>query len=368
MTHAMLKGSNIPLDATAVRAVLRWAPGTDVPDVDVSALLLGADGRVRSDEDFVFYNQPRHPSGLVRHLPKKRVAEGLTDTVEADLAALEAGVDRVVVAASADGGSFGQVRELTVLLYDSAAPASTDPIAVFEVAPETGRESAMICGELYRRGAGWKFRALGQGYESGLVGLATEFGISVDDGEQQDAAPASSGDPEPQPQPAAPAQPLPPAQPQQAAQPLPPAAPAAPTQPLPVDPRPGHAQPPAAPLPAPQPATGAQPAPRPEPQPAAASWGGESWGAGAAPTQPPVPGYGYPPPPASAPPVPGYGYPPPQPAAQPAYGYPPHPAYGYPQQAQPVTPPPAAAGRYPQPPAHDPVFTLPPQGPQFQKR
>ncbi|WP_258028863.1 TerD family protein, partial [Streptomyces fradiae] len=58
MTHEMLKGSNVPLDAAAVRAVLRWSPGPGVPDVDASALLLGADGRVRFDEDFVFYNQP----------------------------------------------------------------------------------------------------------------------------------------------------------------------------------------------------------------------------------------------------------------------------------------------------------------------
>ena len=73
------------------------APGAGVPDVDASALLLAAGGRVRSDEDFVFYNQPRHPSGLVRRLPKKRVAGGLTDTVEADLAALDPSVDRVVI-------------------------------------------------------------------------------------------------------------------------------------------------------------------------------------------------------------------------------------------------------------------------------
>ncbi|KOG90505.1 TetR family transcriptional regulator, partial [Streptomyces varsoviensis] len=64
MTHAMLKGSNIPLEARAVRTVLRWTPGPGVPDVDASALLIGDEGRVRSDEDFVFYNQPRHPSGL----------------------------------------------------------------------------------------------------------------------------------------------------------------------------------------------------------------------------------------------------------------------------------------------------------------
>ncbi|MEU1780866.1 TerD family protein [Streptomyces abikoensis] len=197
MTHAMLKGSNIPLDAPTVRAVLRWTPGPGIPDVDASALLLGDAGRVRSDEDFVFYNQPRHPSGLVRHLPKKRLVEGATDSVEADLTALDPSVARVVLAASADGGPFGLVRDLCVLLYDTArsGAGSTDaePIARFDVTPETGDETAMLCGELYRRGDGWKFRALGQGYASGLVGLATEFGISVDEPEE-DGAPATPGD------------------------------------------------------------------------------------------------------------------------------------------------------------------------------
>ncbi|MEU1281927.1 TerD family protein [Streptomyces sp. NPDC005805] len=196
MTHAMLKGSNVPLDATAVRAVLRWTPGAGVPDVDASALLLGTAGRVRSDEDFVFYNQPRHPSGLVRRLPKKRVAEHLTDTVEADLGALDASVDQVVIAASSDGGTFEHVRDLRILIHD-AAVADGEPLAVFDVRPETGEETAIICGELYRRGDGWKFRAVAQGYPTGLVGLATAFGISVeetdpaaDPGPEQQAAPA----------------------------------------------------------------------------------------------------------------------------------------------------------------------------------
>ncbi|MFD9791256.1 TerD family protein [Streptomyces sp. NPDC059070] len=211
MTHAMLKGSNVPLDATAVRAVLRWTPGADVPDVDASALLLAADGRVRSDEDFVFYNQPRHPSGLVRRLPKKRVGEGLTDTIEADLTALDASVERVLVTASSDGATFGSVRDLRVLLYD-AGPAGAEPLAVFDVKAETGEETAIICGELYRRGDAWKFRAVGQGYPTGLVGLATEYGISVDEdagqgGEGADqqapahAAPPSQSQPQPLPQP-----------------------------------------------------------------------------------------------------------------------------------------------------------------------
>ncbi|MFI1187375.1 TerD family protein [Streptomyces californicus] len=192
MTHTMLKGSNVPVDATAVRAVLRWTPGTGVPDVDASALLLGASGRVRSDEDFVFYNQPRHPSGLVRRLPKRSVADGLTDTVEADLGALDASVDQVVIAASSDGAAFEQVPDLRILLYD-AAYADGEPLAVFDVRPETGEETAIICGELYRRGEGWKFRAVGQGYPTGLIGLATAFGISVDDSEASQGAQDPAG-------------------------------------------------------------------------------------------------------------------------------------------------------------------------------
>ncbi|WP_030681892.1 TerD family protein [Streptomyces rimosus] len=191
MTHAMLKGSNVPLDTTAVRAVVRWTPGAGVPDVDASALLLAADGRVRSDADFVFYNQPRHPSGLVRHLPKTRLADGLADTIEADLAALEASVDRVMLTASADGGTFAHVRDLRVLLYD-ASSGEDEPIAVFDVVPETGKETALICGELYRRGDQWKFRALGQGYEQGLNGLATEFGISVEEDDDAAAGPGTA--------------------------------------------------------------------------------------------------------------------------------------------------------------------------------
>jgi stress response protein SCP2 len=202
MTHAMLKGSNVPLDATRVRAVLRWTPGQQVPDVDASALLLGPEGRVRSDEDFVFYNQPRHPSGKVWRLGKKRGAEGLTDTIQADLAGVESEVGRILLVASADGVTFDQVRALRILLYD-AAVADGEPLAYFDVKPETGQETALICGELYRRGEGWKFRALGEGYSNGLKGLATDFGISVDESEETEGAQgAVTG-----------AQPLPPEQP-----------------------------------------------------------------------------------------------------------------------------------------------------------
>ncbi|MFF7153294.1 TerD family protein [Streptomyces sp. NPDC008139] len=198
MTHVMVKGSNTPLDAPGIRAVLRWTPASGSPDVDASVLLLGSNGKVRSDADFVFYNEPRHPSGLARHLPKKRVSGSLTDTVEVDLAALGSDVDRVVIVASCDGGPFAQVQDLCVLLYDTTGPQHA-PVITFEVRPDTGYETALNCGEIYRKDGGWKFRALGQGYDTGLVGVATEFGIAVDDVEGGDsdrtAVPATTAPP-----------------------------------------------------------------------------------------------------------------------------------------------------------------------------
>ncbi|MCB5164891.1 TerD family protein [Streptomyces bambusae] len=188
MTHAMQKGSNIPVTPTAVRAVLRWTTGPEVPDVDASALVLGRDGRVRSDEDFVFYNQPRHPSGSVWRLGKKLLGEDVTDAIQADLAAVPAAVDRVLVVASAEDVPFERVRDLRILLYDATVEGGAEPLAYFDVRPETGAETALICGELYRRGEGWKFRALGEGYSDGLVGLATDHGISVDENQADPGA------------------------------------------------------------------------------------------------------------------------------------------------------------------------------------
>ncbi|MFC7467890.1 TerD family protein [Actinomadura keratinilytica] len=237
MTHAMLKGSNVPLDATAVRAVLCWTAAPDVPDVDASALLLADDDRVRSDEDFVFYNQPRHPSGAVWRLGKRRLPEGLTDTIQADLAGLEPQVRRILLVASTDELPFERVPSLRIDLYDTSGADATGatesaPVATFEVQPETGAETALICGELYRRGEGWKFRALGEGYSNGLVGLATDFGISVDDSEEPGAAdPAEPAELPDAPEfPAAPEASAPPA-----------------SQPLPLPPTTAGPQPPAQP-------------------------------------------------------------------------------------------------------------------------
>ncbi|MFE1713220.1 TerD family protein, partial [Streptomyces sp. NPDC058728] len=165
----MDKGANLPITSTGVRAVLGWAAGPGVPDVDASALLLTGGGRVRSDADFVFYNQPRHASGAVRHLGKRPGA----DTVAVDLAAVEPDVERVLLCASADGGSFGQVPGLHLVLLD--APSGVE-LARFDM--RAGPETAFVSGELYRRSGAWRFRAVGQGYASGLAGLAKDFGIT----------------------------------------------------------------------------------------------------------------------------------------------------------------------------------------------
>ncbi|MFI1368106.1 TerD family protein [Streptomyces griseochromogenes] len=178
----MPKGSNTPVPATALRIELGWRSGPGVPDADASALLL-AGGKVRSDGDFVFYNQPAHASGAVRHEGKRSVGQRVTDTLLVDLARVESGIERIVLAASADGGTFGQVPDLYIEVTDASGGAA---VARFD-SPGASVETAFVLGELYRRQGIWKFRAVGQGYSSGLEGLATDFGITVD--EPQHAAP-----------------------------------------------------------------------------------------------------------------------------------------------------------------------------------
>lgn len=209
---SMSKGSNTPVPTTALRVELGWRTGPGVPDADASALLL-AGGRVRSDGDFVFYNQPAHPSGAVRHEGKRNAGGQVTDTLLVDLARVEPGIETVILAASSDSGTFGRVPGLYIEVKDAARGTVA---ARFDSAGATS-ESAFVLGEFYRRQGTWKFRAVGQGYSSGLEGLATDYGITVD--EPQHAAPASPAAPPP----SAPAAPAPPAA--RPAAPPPPAAP-----------------------------------------------------------------------------------------------------------------------------------------------
>ncbi|MGP4043434.1 VWA domain-containing protein [Streptomyces sp. 2A115] len=192
--RSMSKGANFPVSSSAVRAELAWHKGPGVPDADASALLLTAEGRVRDDGDFVFYNQPQHASNAVRHIGKKTVAGVTTDTVEVDLRSLEPAVERIVLCASADGGTFGQMSGLMLRLLDAGSQ-----IELARFGMEATTETAFIGGELYLRDGRWKFRAVGQGYASGLAGLATDFGITVDDDSSATAASTRPTAPVPEP-------------------------------------------------------------------------------------------------------------------------------------------------------------------------
>lgn len=198
---SMSKGSNTPVPTTALRVELGWRSGPGVPDADASALLL-VGGKVRSDADFVFYNQPAHASGAVRHEGKRDAGGRVTDSLLVDLTRVEPAIETVILAASSDGGPFGQVPDLYIEVRDTA---QNTVVARFDN-PGASVETAFVLGEFYRRQGAWKFRAVGQGYDSGLEGLATDYGISVD--EPQHAPPSTPPAPAP-PVPSAPAQPAP---------------------------------------------------------------------------------------------------------------------------------------------------------------
>jgi stress response protein SCP2 len=181
----LTKGANVALahrssvEESRVHAVVRWSDPDGGADVDVSALLLGSDGRVRGDDDFIFYNAPASSDGSVRLMGKRSADDLAEDRIFVDLEALPGEVTTVVIAASldaADGVGFGDVANLSVDIVDVSGAAR----ARFEV-PGAGPETAMVLGELYVRGEEWKFRAVGQGWDAGLAGLATDYGITVEE-------------------------------------------------------------------------------------------------------------------------------------------------------------------------------------------
>ncbi|MEU5167721.1 TerD family protein [Streptomyces mutomycini] len=208
---AMTPGSNIPLSAARV-AVDVAAPVR----LDVSGLLLTADGKVRSDDDFIFYNQPSGPGVTYRS-----GGGSAPDAIVVDTTAVPPGIEKIVVTASPDAaGQTFQGFEPTATVRnadDGSALATFTP-------PQLGGETALVVIEIYLRNGAWKARAVGQGYANGLAGIATDFGVSVEE-------------------------------PAAAAPPAPAAAPVAPSAPpvAPVDPRiapPAPAAPPAPPAPA----------------------------------------------------------------------------------------------------------------------
>ncbi|MGI5328407.1 TerD family protein [Actinomadura nitritigenes] len=196
----MSKGANIGLSSLttatgSLTAALSWIDPSGEGEADVSVLLTNIDGKVGSDADFVFYNQPTTADESVRLLDKSPTATGSEDRILVDLGALRPDVQRVVIAASRyAGATFGALDELCLTISDSTGAE----LLAFPI-KEADRETAFIFGELYRRDDSWKFRAVGQGYASGLAGLAADFGISVDDSEEQQPGPAPAQPAEPPP-------------------------------------------------------------------------------------------------------------------------------------------------------------------------
>ncbi|MFD8004259.1 TerD family protein [Streptomyces mirabilis] len=201
----MTPGSNIPLSAARVTVDV-----TAPVRLDVSGLLLTADGKVRSDDDFIFYNQPTGPGVTYRS-----GGGAAPDAITVDTGAVPPGIEKIVVTASPDaaGQTFQGIEPTATIRNadDNSVLGSFTP-------PQLGTETALVVVEIYLRNGAWKARAVGQGYANGLAGIATDFGVSV-----EEPAPAPVAAPAPPVQ-----APVAPPAPPVAVTPAPPAAPPAP--------------------------------------------------------------------------------------------------------------------------------------------
>ncbi|MFD8213332.1 TerD family protein [Streptomyces sp. NPDC059697] len=207
----MTPGSNIPLSAARVTVDVA-APVR----LDVSGLLLTADGKVRSDDDFIFYNQPSGPGVTYRS-----GGGAAPDAITVDTGAVPPGIEKIVVTASPDAaGQTFQGIEPTATIRN----ADDNSVLGTFTPPQLGTETALVVVEIYLRNGAWKARAVGQGYANGLAGIATDFGVSVEEPAPAPAAVAAATPPAQAPV----APPAPPVAMTPAPPAAPPAAPAAP--------------------------------------------------------------------------------------------------------------------------------------------
>ena len=191
MGVSLSKGGNVSLtkeapNLTAVVVGLGWdartTTGADF-DLDASALLTNDQGKVLSDQHFVFFNNLRSPDGSVEHTGDNLTGEGEGDdeVINVNLAGVPADVAKIVFPVSIYDAetrqqSFGQVRNAYIRVLNAA---DNRELARYDLTEDASSETAMIFGELYRHGGEWKFRAIGQGYASGLRGIAQDFGVNV---------------------------------------------------------------------------------------------------------------------------------------------------------------------------------------------
>lgn len=191
MPVSLTKGGNVSLSKeapglTKIIVGLGWdaraTDGTDF-DLDASAFLLAESGKVRSDADFIFYNNKIGANGAVNHLGDNKTGQGAGDdeAVKVDLAALPADIAKIAFAVTIHDGegrrqNFGQVSNAYIRVLNEA---NGDVIARYDLSEDASVETAIVFGELYRNGAEWKFRAVGAGFRGGLAPLAGNFGVNV---------------------------------------------------------------------------------------------------------------------------------------------------------------------------------------------
>ncbi len=191
MSVSLSKGGNVSLskEAPGLQAVnvglgwdVRTTTGADF-DLDASALMVGTNGKILSDAHFVFFNNLTSPDGSVEHTGDNLTGEGEGDDemIKVNLVSVPAEVDKIVVTVSiydaeARQQSFGQVRNAFIRVVNQADERE---IARYDLSEDASTETAMIFGELYRYGQEWKFRAVGQGYSTGLRGIAQDYGVNV---------------------------------------------------------------------------------------------------------------------------------------------------------------------------------------------
>ncbi len=191
MAITLQKGGNLSLSKedptlTQLRVGLGWdVRATDGAafDLDASAFLVNISGKVRSDADFIFYNQLRSTDGSVEHTGDNRDGQGDGDdeTIKVDLSKVPADVDKVAVTVTIHDGetrrqNFGQVRNAFVRIINAVSGAE---VVRYDLGEDFSTETAVIFAEIYRNNAEWKFRAVGQGFAGGLKSLCNNYGITV---------------------------------------------------------------------------------------------------------------------------------------------------------------------------------------------
>lgn len=191
MSVSLQKGGNVSLtktDATLKKLVvgLGWnVRATDGAgfDLDAMAFCLGENGRVRNDNDFIFYNNLQSLDGTVKHTGDNRTGDGDGDdeSLIFELDGIPADIKRIVIAvnihdAKERGQNFGQVSDAFIRCVNAE---SDNEIARFDLSEDASTETAMIFGEIYRHNGEWKFKAIAQGYKDGLAALATSYGVNI---------------------------------------------------------------------------------------------------------------------------------------------------------------------------------------------